>query len=145
MTKKPGKTRVSATRRELTPASLAKAKAAFSSFSLSKYAKGKPPVNHVAPGETAPAVQLRSMSSQVPQLPPNGVLSVALPKAQLAALLPSYDAGAGTVSLDDVMHALEKNMRGHEFFSTGNPTLNRLAIQTQVQDIIASVLKGGTK
>jgi hypothetical protein len=132
-------------RRKVPAQSLAKAKAAFASFSLSKHAPGATPANHVAPGQSTSAVQRQSMAVQTAQLPPNGTLSVALPAAQLKALLPSYDASKGTVSLDDVMSALQQGMGGHEFFANGNPTLNRLAIQSQVQDIIASALKGGSK
>jgi hypothetical protein len=133
------------TRRNVPAASRAKAKAAFANFTLSKYGQGPTPANHVAPGQSAAAVQRDAMASQVEQMPLNGAISIALPAAQLKALLPSYDPSTGTVSLDDVVNALEQNMRGHEFFANGNPTLNRLAVQSQVDDIIASALKGGSQ
>lgn len=131
--------------RRVPPESRAKAKAAFANFSLSKHAKSAAPTSHVAAGHATAAVQRQSIAAHVEQLPLNGAISVALPATQLKVLLPSYDASTGTVSLDDVMNALEQNARGHEFFANGNPTLNRLAIQSQVQDIIASALKGGAK
>jgi hypothetical protein len=70
-------------------------------------------------------------------------MTIALPAAALSRLLPSYDANTGTVDLDDVLKLVEQNMSGTEFVAHGNPTLNRLAIQSQVQQMIDEV-KGGT-
>lgn len=132
-------------RRSVPAASRAKAKAAFANFTLSKHGNGAKPENHVAAGQSVVAVQRAAMARQVEQLPLNGAVSVAFPPDRLKALLPSYDPAAGRVNLDDVMNVLEQNMHGHEFFASGNPTLNRMAVQSQVKDIIAAALKGGAQ
>lgn len=129
---------------KLTEKSIAKARAAFASFTLSKFPAGQTPKTHVAPGQDAASVQRTAVSQQLARAPSNGSMSFALSVSALKTLLPSYDPKAGTISLNDVIHALESNMRGNEFYSSGNPTLNRLAIQSQVQELIASIV-GGTK
>ena len=69
-------------------------------------------------------------------------MTIALPEATIKQLLPSYDAKAGTIDLGEVMRLIQQNMRGTEFYAKGNPTLNRLAIQSQVQQIIDTVKQG---
>lgn len=130
---------------KVTEKSLAKAKAAFASFSLSKFPKGQTPPNHVAPGKTAAQVHRDAVTTHLADAPLNGTMSFALTATALKSLLPSYDPTKGTVSLDDVINALHGNMRGKEFYSNGNPTLNRLAVQSQAQDIIASIIAGTKK
>jgi hypothetical protein len=127
--------------------SAAKAKAVFANFSLSKFAGGAPPPNYVDAGQSPTALQQQLVSNQLTQLPaaPNRVLTVAMPDAVLKQLLPSYNPKTGTVNLDEVMNALEQNTRGAEFFANGNPTLNRLDIQSQAQEIIQSVIQGAKK
>lgn len=129
----------------MTEKSLAKAKAAFANFSLSKFPKGQTPATHVASGQTAAQVHRDAVSTHLADAPLNGTMSFALTATALKSLLPSYDATKGTVSLDDVINALHGNMRGKEFYANGNPTLNRLAVQSQAQDIIASIIAGTKK
>jgi hypothetical protein len=43
------------------------------------------------------------------------------------------------------MSLIQQNIRGTEFYASGNPTLNRLAIQSQVQQIIDNIKQDGKK
>jgi hypothetical protein len=76
---------------------------------------------------------------------PARALTIALPDAAIKQLLPSLNAKQGTIDLVEVMSLIQQNMRGTEFYASGNPTLNRLAIQGQVQQIIDSVKQEAKK
>jgi hypothetical protein len=132
-------------RAKITEKSLAKAKAVFANFTLSKFPSGETPPTHVAPKQSVADVQRDAVSTQLAAAPPNGTMTFALTASTLKSLLPSYDPKKGTVSLDDVIKALESNRHGSEFYSNGNPTLNRLAVQSRASDIMASILGGGKK
>jgi hypothetical protein len=130
-------------------ASVAKAKKAFKSFSLSKFAGNSVPLNHVAVGQSPAAAQQRVISQHIDNL--NGMggstraMTIALPDATIKQFFPSFNAKAGTIDLGEVMSFIQQNMRGTEFYANGNPTLNRLAIQSQVQKIIDSVKQGAKR
>ncbi len=128
--------------RAVPASSLAKAKKAFSSFSLSRFAGDVLPSNHIAAGQNPAVVQRRIISQNIETLSkasaPSRAMTIALPAATIKQLLPSYDAKAGTVDLSDVMNLIQQSIRGTEFYSYGNPTLNSLAVQSQIQQIMAS-------
>jgi hypothetical protein len=134
--------------RRIPAKSAMKAKKAFAKFSLSKF-NGKPmPPNYVAAGENPAAAQKRLIVSHLKDLTKkdtsNRAITVSLPSKEIKRLLPSFNQKAGTIDLDDLMALIERNMKGTEFFANGNPILNRLSIQSQVEQIINSV-KGAKK
>ena len=72
-------------------------------------------------------------------------MSVALTPTSLAQLLPSLNAKTGTVGLAELLAALQQNLRGKQFYATGNPTLNlvqNFTLLSQVQAYM-SALKAG--
>jgi hypothetical protein len=144
-------------KRPLPAKSVEKAASAFSTFSLSRFAKGATPPNYLPHAQAknpsaVSAVQRNSMATQTVALaanPPQTLgLTVALTPKSLAASLPSLDAKANTVDLAEVIDVLRQNLRGKEFYATsGNPTLNLIvngsALLSQVQGYI-SAIKAGT-
>jgi hypothetical protein len=130
-----------------------KAASAFKNFSLSKFPQKSTPPNYVPAAANKPAdvatVHRKVMTSQLRQLdktpPATGGLTIALPDASVKKFLPSFNPKSATIQLTDVMNLMAKSMRGTQFYTKGNPTLNRLAVQSQVQDIMAGITKGGTK
>lgn len=136
-------------KRPVPAASVAKAKKAFKSFSLSKFAGNGTPSNYVAVGQNPAEVQRQTISQHLENLssadlPARGI-TIALPEAVIKKLLPSFNAKARTIDLGEVIGLIQQNMRGTEFHCNGDPTLNRLAIQSQVQQIIESIKKGAQK
>jgi hypothetical protein len=73
-------------------------------------------------------------------------MSVALTPTSLAQLLPSLNAKTGMVGLTELLAALQQNLRGKQFYATGNPTLNlvvqNFTLLSQVQAYM-SALKAG--
>ena len=136
-------------KRPVPAASVAKAKEAFKTFSLSKFAGNVISPNFVAAGQSPAPAQQRIISQQINKLNDAGAsaraMTIALPDATIQQLLPSFDVKAGTIDLGEVMSLIQHNMRGTEFYAQGNPTLNRLAIQSQVQQIIESVKQDAKK
>jgi hypothetical protein len=132
--------------RTLPPHAVSRAKEAFKNFSLSKFAGNARPTNYVGHTQTMMDTQRRVISHNLTRLQGASgtprAMTIALPAAALSKLLPSYDANTGKVDLADVLKLLEQNMTGTEFVANGNPTLNRLAIQSQVQQIIDEVKRG---
>jgi hypothetical protein len=133
-------------KRPLPTASVKKAQKAFENFRLSKFTKKSLPANHVGEGKDASPVHVvqRNLISQKIQTlnnnnAPTQGMTLALTAEQIKSLLPSYREKTGTVELSDVLSLLTKKMKGTEFYSNGNPTLNRLALQSQVDQIIQSV------
>jgi hypothetical protein len=74
-------------------------------------------------------------------------MSVALTPTSVAQLLPSLNAKTGTVGLAELLAALQQNLRGKQFYATGNPTLNlvvqNFTLLSQVKAYL-SALKAGT-
>jgi hypothetical protein len=136
-------------KRPVAAASVAKAKKAFNSFSLSKFADNGTPSNYVAAGQSPAQVQREVISHHINQLnnadAPTRAMTIALPDAMLKQLLPSLDAKARTIDLGEVMSLIQKNMNGTEFYANGNPTLKHLDIQSQVQQIIDDVKQSAKK
>jgi hypothetical protein len=129
--------------------SVAKARSAFKKFSLSKFAGQSTPSNYVPAGETPTAVHRKIITHRMQKLSEvdtsNRAMTFALPAETIKTLLPSFNPDAATIDLSDVMNLIEKHMRGTEFYANGNPTLNRLALQSQVQQIISTVTQGVKK
>ena len=128
------------------PKSVAKASSVFSKFTLSKFPAKSMPSNYVHSAKSPAAVQhvqRQMITQQIERVnnaeTPNRGMKLALPKETLRKLLPSFDAEAATIELDDVLKLIEQKMNGTEFYANGNPTLNRLALQSRVQEIMASV------
>ncbi len=138
-----------ALKRAVPAASVAKAKKAFKGFNLSKFAGNGMPSNYVAAGESSVEAQRRMISRHIENQ--NNAdsaihgLTIALPDAMLKKLLPSFNAKARTIDLGEVISLIEQNMQGTEFYCSGNPTLNRMAIQSEVQRIIDNVKKRAHK
>src|SRR5215813_78681 len=133
-------------KRPLPPDSVEKAKKAFENFSLSKFARKSLPANHVGEGKDPSAVhsvQRDFISQQIKILndsyAPNQGMTIALPTETMKKLFPSYDEEGRTVELDNLLSVMTKRMSGTEFYYKGNPTLNRLALQSKVDQIIRSV------
>jgi hypothetical protein len=138
-------------KRPLSPASVEKAQKAFGNFSLSKFANKSLPTNHVGEAKdpsAVHAVQRTVISQQIATLRdsdvPSAGMTIALPAETMKTLLPTYDEETGTVQLDDLLSVMTRRMGGTEFFYKGNPTLNRLALQSKVDQIVQSV-KGEAK
>jgi hypothetical protein len=129
---------------------------AFKNFSLSRFPKGETPSNYVLHAQAkvpsaVNAVQRKAMAQQVDSLAArplaNPGITVALPDAVIAELLPSFNAAAGTVDLTELLGVLRIRMQGTDFYASGNPTLNRVvqdsALLSQVQAYINAIKAGG--
>lgn len=75
---------------------------------------------------------------------PGGGITLALPESEVATLLPTLNATNGTVELTDVLNIIAQNMRGTEFYATGDPVLNRLALQRRATELLAALKEGAT-
>ncbi len=141
-------------KRMLPDKSVAKARKLFANFSLSKFARDSLPPSHVPAGkgpETVNAAQRKNISRKIAALKgtdatnPNPGMTLALPEGKIKNFLPSYNEKAGTLDLGDVLQLMTQKMKGTQFFTNGNPTLNRMALQSQVDQIINSVKQGAKK
>jgi hypothetical protein len=125
------------------PKSVAKALSVFKKFSLTKFPEKSAPSNYVPSGKNPAAAQRKLIEHQLQKLrkadTPNRGMMLVLPRATIKKLLPSFNAKTATANLSDVIKLITKNMRGTEFYAHGNPTLNRLALQSRVQEIMAAV------
>lgn len=143
-------------KRPLPAKSVQRAADAFKNFSLSRFARSSVPANYVPAAQAktpaaVAAVQRAAVTKQVATLaanpPPTLGISVALTPASLAQFLPSLNAKTGTVGLAELLSALQQNLRGKQFYATGNPTLNLVAqgsmLLSQVQAYI-NALKAGS-
>lgn len=133
-------------KRLLPAASVQKAKDRFKNFSLSKFSNGARPSNYILGPKKPAAVQAAQKELIAQQMTAlnnnNGTksgMTLALPDGTIKKYLPSYDAKAGTIEMSDILNLLTKKMKGTEFYSNGNPTLNRLSLQSQVDEIIRSI------
>lgn len=142
--------------RPLPAKSVQKAARAFKNFSLSRFTGTRTPANFVPAGHpktpsTVAALHRKSMMAQTEARASNPSqnlgITVALTEASLGRLLPSLDTKTGTVKLDELLGALKQNLRGTEFYASGNPTLNLVMqdseLLSQVQAYINAV-KAGT-
>jgi hypothetical protein len=147
--------RTTALKKPLPAKSVAKAAKALKHFSLSKFSKtAAPPANFVpAKNVKNPAVVQQVQQKHIRQslvaikntVPVNPGMGLSLPPAMIGTLLPSL--AAGEVKLGEVLALLKSRMVGTEFYADGNPTLSRLAIQSQLQTQVQSIIdaiKGGT-
>jgi hypothetical protein len=122
--------------------SLSKAKAAFKNFSLSKFSGASaPPANLVQQGQQVAAVQERTQVNHLKSLDASGrKLRVALSDSDVKKLLPSFNGT--TVDLAELLTLIQGTMRGTEFYCLGNPTLARLGVQSEADQIIQTVKQG---
>jgi hypothetical protein len=154
---------VSATvlKRALPQASVEKAKKIFENFSLSKFPKDLLPSNYVHPYKRDDSLhhaertkhvrdfqdnkieqhiqKLKSMAEKHRRKNEGGFavkgIAVALPKASMKKVLPSYSEEKGTVELSDVMDLISKHARGSELYAKGDSTLNRLVLLARIEEI----------
>lgn len=127
-------------KRPIPAASLAKAEAVFKTFNLSKFAKKELPPNYVAKGKRHEPVQKQRITQKLTELneqESNNVgMTVAIPKSSIQQAFPKLNQKTKTIDLNDLMNFIQQNIRGKQFVSSGNPTLNRLSIRAQVQQIL---------
>ncbi len=101
------------------------------------------PSNHVPAGQRPADVQQQVISRHIDQLKDaplaTRAMTIALPEATIKKVFPSLDAKTRTIDLGEVLRTIQQYMGGTEFYASGNPTLNRLAIQSQVQQIMDTV------
>jgi hypothetical protein len=126
--------------------SMDRADSVFENFSVSGFSRGSKPASYVEGADGPAAVrsaQRRMMTQQLDRLSAAGIrgggITVALPESDVATLLPSLNANNGTVELTDVLSVIAQYMRGTEFYATGHPVLNRLALQTRASELIAAL------
>ena len=135
---------IAATRDEVRARAAARAAAAFEGFSLSKHRDRPPPATHVSAGGNAAAVQRALIEAGLRQLggveASSGGLTLSVRPAALKAV-PSYNADDGTIGAGDMMSLLARHMKGNEFYAQGHPTLTRLGLQGQAQDLIAAAIQ----
>ena len=124
-------------------ASLSAARAAFKNFSASAVKDPlNAPANFVAPGADTAAIQQQSMTAHLTAISTaNRSLRVSLSDADWKTLLPSFKGN--TLALGELMTLIGGTMRGTEFYTTGNSTLARLSIQSQIADLMSTIKKGG--
>jgi len=68
-----------------------------------------------------------------------GGLTLALPESEVEKLLPSLNTNASTIELSDVLNIIAQHMRGNEFYASGNPVLNRLALQSRARELMRAL------
>lgn len=137
--------------RPLPSESKARATKALKNFSLSKFAEDALPRNYVAMEKAkdpaaVQAVQRQMLTRQVhamkDEFSVNRGMILALPDSMLKQLLPA-GMKKGKVELTDLLDVMKQRMTGTELYARGNPTLNRLStesnLQSQVKDIIRSI------
>ena len=74
----------------------------------------------------------------------DGGMTLALPESEVEKLLPSLNTKASTIELSDVLNFIAQHMRGTEFYANGNPVLNRLALRSRAQELIAAMKQEAT-
>jgi len=123
-----------------------RADSVFENFSVSGFSRGFKPASYVEAADGPAAVRSahrRMMTQQLHRLSAAGIhgggITVALPESDIATLLPSLNANNGTVELNDVLNVIAQLMRGAEFYATGDPVLNRLALQRRATELIAAL------
>ena len=144
--------------RPLPEKSIRRAEAHFANFSLSKFPKDSMPPNYVPHVKNAVAAQgiehvrnfqRKKIEQHLHKLSKadnsNRGMKLSLPKETIKKFLPSYSEKAGTIDLNEVMKVITRNMNGTEFFTKGDPTLNRLALQAQAQRILRLMSSGEKK
>jgi hypothetical protein len=129
--------------------SIDRAESVFRTFSLSRIPKDTESASYVNPAEgaTAQSVQREVMGRQLQRLSAtdaaNAGMTLALPWSTVGRLLPSLDEKASTIELSDVLKIVAHHMRGTEFYASGNPALNRLAVQARAWKIVADIAQQG--
>ena len=128
----------------------AKAEKAFKSFTLSRFGDKGRPLHYKAPDEHVTEAQRRTITAHLKKQSalakkddaPQRAMTLALPPDILKKLLPSHSRNK--VDLDEVVNVLTKYMRGRELVANGDPTLNRLALQSKISKIFASITSAQT-
>jgi hypothetical protein len=131
--------------------SMDRADSAFENFSMSGFPKGSKPASYIDSADGPVAVhsaQRRIMSQQLNRLratdTSDGGMTLALPESEVEKLLPSLNTKASTIELSDVLNFIAQHMRGTEFYANGNPVLNRLALRSRAQELIAAMKQEAT-
>jgi hypothetical protein len=132
-----------------------KAGKAFEKFSLSRFTQDSRPATYVPrlkenDPQAVHDVQRELITQRIKALPNADALTpgmtLALTPAEMEKLLPSFDKDAGTIELSELLALLGQKMKGTEFYANGNPTLNRLALQSkyraQARAIIDAIQQG---
>jgi hypothetical protein len=128
----------------------AKAEKVFKSFTLSRFGRKGGPDHYKAPDEHVTVAQRRTITAHLKKQSaaakkddaPQRAMTLALPPDMLKELLPSHSRNK--VDLDEVVNVLTKYMRGRELVANGDPTLNRLALQSKINKIFASITSAQT-
>jgi len=128
----------------------AKAEKAFKSFTLSRFGDKGRPDNYKAPDEHVTVAQRRTITAHLKKQSaaskkdgaPQRAMTLALPLALRKELLPSHSRNR--VNLDEVVNVLTQYMRGRELVTSGDPTLNRLAVQSKISKIFTSITSAQT-
>jgi hypothetical protein len=135
----------------LPPRSIDRADSVFRTFSLSRFPKDTESASYVNPAEgaTAQSVQREVIGRQLQRLSAsetaNVGMTLALPRSTVGELLPSLNEKTATIELSDVLKIVAQHMRGTEFYASGNPALNRLALQARAREIVAEIAEQGSR
>ena len=161
-------------KRSIPPAkSVAKAKSVFKNFSLSRFAKADKakasqgmdalPSNYVDRLKVKDPAAVRTqqkalIAQQLQKLPETNTqnlgMTLAFPSEQLDEIkkaLPGLQKDGGNIQLDDLLKYIRGKMSGTTFYSSGNPVLRRLTLETQLRSqagaIVQSIMdsKGAAK
>lgn len=135
----------------LPPRSIDRADSVFRTFSLSRLPKGTESASYVNrdEGATAQSLQREVIGRQLERLSAtdaaNRGMTLALPRSTVEELLPSLNERASTIELSDVLKIVTQHMRGTEFYTSGNPALNRLVLQARAREIVADIAQQGSR
>jgi hypothetical protein len=76
--------------------------------------------------------------------PQNRGMTFAFPLAKLAEIqksLPGIGKDGGSIQLDDLLKYMQGKMNGSEFYSSGNPVLRRLTVETQLRSQARAIVE----
>lgn len=118
-------------------ASLANAKKAFSNFSVGKPAAKKAGRQYVAPDQSVQERQKEVITQQLADLKPTG------PGLTILASPESLNLNDGKIELAVLISDMEKAKKGFSFYTNGATLTDQIKIQTQAEDIVAAIKKGG--
>jgi hypothetical protein len=129
--------------------SIARAASAFKHFSLSKFPQKGVPSNYVPAGKNSVDIQRKAIRQRLQELSKvpasNRGMTLALSDATIAKHLRSHNSKAATIDLGELISLLTKNMKGTQFYANGNPTFNRLSLQSRLKRVMADIKEGPRK
>jgi hypothetical protein len=128
--------------------SVKRAAEVFKQFSLSRFAKGGRPPNFADSPDEAKALHRKLMGDRLADLAReasvNRRISIALTPKTLKRIVPSFGTDGQTVQTQEIISLLSTHLRSRQFTVTGNPTLKRVALQKEIDQIFDRI-KDGTK